>query len=112
MVNLIFNSTTGTLYGQQSAPFVVFTAVYTQVIQSAMKTFLSGAIATANVTGGYSEAQMRSSWSHWWQLSLGRDGMDLLLRWPIYWCAAEVCGNNAIQGGYGGKDGIEIGFEW
>jgi len=66
MVKLNFNSTIGTQYGQQSAPFVVFTAVYTQVIQSALKTLLSGAIATANETGGYSEAQMRSSRSPWW----------------------------------------------
>ena len=40
------------------APLTNITAVYKQVIHSAMKTFLSGAIATENVPGGYPEEQM------------------------------------------------------
>ena len=50
----------------QLAPLTNITAMYTQVIHSAMKTYLSGALGTANVTGGYSEDQMvfRSSLSH------------------------------------------------
>jgi hypothetical protein len=40
------------------APLANITAVYTHVIQSAMKTYLSGALGTANVPGGYAEEQM------------------------------------------------------
>ena len=40
------------------APLTNITAVYKQVIHSAMKTILSGAIAKENVTGGYLEEQM------------------------------------------------------
>ena len=40
------------------APVTNITAVYKQVIQSAMKTFLSGVIATEIVPGGYTEEQM------------------------------------------------------
>ena len=40
------------------APLTKITTVYKQVIQSAMKVFLSGAIGTAYVPGGYSEEQM------------------------------------------------------
>jgi len=40
------------------APLTNITAMYKQVIQSAMKTYLSGAIATQNVPGGYPEEQM------------------------------------------------------
>jgi hypothetical protein len=46
------------LNGYPPAPITNITAVYKQVIQSAMKVFLSGGIATANVTGGYTEEQM------------------------------------------------------
>jgi hypothetical protein len=45
-------------YERQPAPITNITAVYTQIIQSAMKTFLSGAFGTANVTGGFPEEQM------------------------------------------------------
>ena len=40
------------------APLTDITAMYKQVIQSAMKTYLSGEIATDNVPGGYTEDQM------------------------------------------------------
>jgi hypothetical protein len=40
------------------APLSNITAFYKHVIHSAMKTYLSGAIATENVTGGYTEEQM------------------------------------------------------
>jgi len=39
------------------APLTNITAVYKQVLHSSMKTFLSGAIATENVPGGYTEEQ-------------------------------------------------------
>ena len=39
------------------APLANITAMYKQVIHSAMKTFLSGGIATENVPGGYTEEQ-------------------------------------------------------
>ena len=42
----------------QPAPLTNITAMYKQVIHSAMKTFLSGAIATENVPGGYTEEQL------------------------------------------------------
>jgi hypothetical protein len=54
MVRLIF----GTDVGDQPAPLANITAVYKQVVQSAMKTFLSGAIGTENIPGGYTEEQM------------------------------------------------------
>jgi hypothetical protein len=40
------------------APLTNITAVYKQVIQSAMKVFLSGQVATENVPGGYTEEKM------------------------------------------------------
>jgi len=40
------------------APLTNITAVYTQIIQSAMKTCLSGAFGTQNVSGVYAEEQM------------------------------------------------------
>ena len=40
------------------APLTNITAMYKQVIQSAMKIFLSGAVATENVPGGYTEEEM------------------------------------------------------
>jgi hypothetical protein len=40
------------------APLANITAMYKQVIHSAMKTLLSGRIATASVPGGYAEEQM------------------------------------------------------
>jgi hypothetical protein len=48
------------------APLTNITAMYKQVIQSAMKPFLSGGIATENVPGGYIEEQMvfTSSFGH------------------------------------------------
>ena len=39
-------------------PLTNITAVYTQFIQSAMKTFLSGAVSTKYVPGGYAEERM------------------------------------------------------
>ena len=39
------------------APLTNITAVYKQIVQSAMKTVLSGQIATQNVPGGYTEEQ-------------------------------------------------------
>jgi len=50
----------------EPVPLTNITAFYTQVIQSAMKVYMSGAIATANVPGGYTEEQMvfRSSLGH------------------------------------------------
>jgi hypothetical protein len=42
----------------EPAPLANITAVYKQVIQSAMKTFLSGAITTEIVPGGYTEEHM------------------------------------------------------
>ena len=44
--------------GDQPAPLTNITTVYKQIIQSAMKTVLSGKIATENVPGGYAEEQM------------------------------------------------------
>ena len=40
------------------APLTNITAMYKQVIQSAMKPFLSGGLATESVPGGYTEEQM------------------------------------------------------
>jgi hypothetical protein len=40
------------------APITNITAAYKQVIQSAMKVYLSGGITTANVSGGYTVEQM------------------------------------------------------
>jgi hypothetical protein len=45
-------------YYMPPAPLTNITAVYKQVIHSAVKTVLSGAFGTANVPGGYSEEQM------------------------------------------------------
>ena len=57
MVWLIFHADQVTdLYDDMPpAPLTKITAVYKQLIQSAMKTILSGAIATENVPGGYTE---------------------------------------------------------
>ena len=57
----------GFLFGQpavisddlyQLAPLTNITAMYKKLISSAMKTYLSGGIVTANVPGGYTEEQM------------------------------------------------------
>ena len=52
--------------GDKPASLTNITAVYKQIIQSAVKTFLSGSIATGNVTGGYTEEQIvfKSSLGH------------------------------------------------
>jgi hypothetical protein len=102
MVRLFFGTDVATDY-IPPAPLTNITGMYKQVIQSAMKTFLSGAIATENVPGGYIEEQtvfvrrltatflhlrfcLRSSRSPWWWLSLGRDGLHLrLLTWLLRW---------------------------
>jgi hypothetical protein len=57
MVRLIFGTNPAD-YNPQPAPLTNITTVYKQVIQSAMKTYLSGALGTANVPGGYIEEQM------------------------------------------------------
>jgi len=67
MVRLIFGTDVANLHDNMPpAPLTNITAVYKQLIQSAMKTFLSGAIATENVPGGYPEEQMvfKSSLGH------------------------------------------------
>ena len=56
MVKFIFD--TDVYDDMPPAPLTNITAVYKQVIQSAMKTILSGAIATENVPGSYSEEQI------------------------------------------------------
>ena len=62
MAQLIFgtNSTGHQVFPDNipPAPLTNITAMYKQVIQSAMKTVLSGQIATENVPGGYTEEQM------------------------------------------------------
>jgi hypothetical protein len=65
MASLIFG-TNRRYPGIPPAPLTNITGVYNQVIQSAFKTFLSGAIAKENVPGGYTEEQMvfRSSLGH------------------------------------------------
>jgi hypothetical protein len=58
MVRLILDTDVADLeFYLPPAPLANITAVYKQVIHSAMKTFLSGAIDTANVPGGYTEEQ-------------------------------------------------------
>jgi hypothetical protein len=59
MARLIFDNDVGDQHAVRypPAPLANITAVYQQIIQSAMKTFLSGEIATENV-GGYTEEQM------------------------------------------------------
>ena len=54
------------VYQLQVAPLTNITAMYKQVIQSAMKIYLSGGIATESVPGGYTEEQMvfKSSLGH------------------------------------------------
>jgi hypothetical protein len=67
MVRLIFGTVTADLSDYMPpAPLTNITAMYKQIIQSAVKTFLSGAIATENVPGGYAEEQIvfTSSLSH------------------------------------------------
>jgi len=56
MTKFIFGA--GSYDGAPSAPLANITAMYKQIIYSAMKTYLSGAIATDNVPGGYTEEQM------------------------------------------------------
>ena len=56
MIKLIFG--TSSYDGTPPAPLANITAMYKQVIQSAMKTVLSGTFATVNVMGGYAEEQM------------------------------------------------------
>ena len=66
MVRLIFgtaaDNTSHTISppsdNEPPAPLTNITAMYKQVVQSAMKSVLSGAYAIENVTGGYTEEQM------------------------------------------------------
>ena len=59
MVRFIFGTdAVGTMGYLPPAPLTNITAIYTQLIHSAMKIFLSGAIAKENVPGGYSEEQI------------------------------------------------------
>ena len=59
MVRLLFGTDVAHFQDDMPpAPLTNITAVYKQVIHSAMKTFLSGAIATQNVPGGYTEERM------------------------------------------------------
>jgi len=52
MIRLIFGNNFQSNMNTPPAPATNITAVYTQVIQSAMKVFMSGALGRANVTGG------------------------------------------------------------
>ena len=57
MTKFIFGA--GSYDGDPPAPLTNITAMYKQIIHSAMKnTYLSGAIATDNVPGGYAVEQM------------------------------------------------------
>ena len=56
LTKLIFG--TGAYDDASPAPLTNITAMYRQVIQSAVKTFMSGAIATENAPGGYTEEQL------------------------------------------------------
>jgi len=56
MTKFIFGA--GSYDGAPSAPLANITAMYKRIIYLAMKTYLSGAIATDNVPGGYTEEQM------------------------------------------------------
>ena len=60
MERLMFGTSVfdGLYVSHPPAPLTNITAMYKQVIHSAMKTYLSGAIATENVPGGYTEEQM------------------------------------------------------
>ena len=58
MATLIFGDNFKAFLNSPPAPLTNITAAYTRVIRSAMKTLLSGTIATANVTGGYAKEQM------------------------------------------------------
>ena len=66
MVHLIFGDNFQAFSNTPPAPLTNITAVYNQVIQSAMKTLVSGTFGTANVTGGSAKAQVvfRSSLGH------------------------------------------------
>jgi len=57
MIRLIFGDNYTDYSNIPPAPLTNITAVYKQIIQSVMKTLLSGAIATENVPGGYVEEQ-------------------------------------------------------
>ena len=58
MIRLIFGTDIADMNFMPPAPLSNITAVYRQVIHSAMKTFLSGKIAKENVPGGYTEERM------------------------------------------------------
>ena len=62
MVRLIFGTNVARPFhmppATPPAPITNITAVYTQLIQSAMKTVLSGAVDTEPVPGSYTEEQM------------------------------------------------------
>lgn len=66
MIRLIFGDDFQVKSNTPPAPLTNITAVYRQAIQSAMKTFLSGAITTANVPGGFVKEQLvfTSSFGH------------------------------------------------
>ena len=56
ILRLVFGTNTVTL--DIPAPLTNITAMYKQIIHSAMKTMLSGALGTQNVPGAYTEEQM------------------------------------------------------
>ncbi|KDR70927.1 hypothetical protein GALMADRAFT_254532 [Galerina marginata CBS 339.88] len=58
MIRLIFGDNFQPFSNMPPAPLTNITAVYKQVIQSAMKTFLSGAVNTTNVPGGSIQEQL------------------------------------------------------
>ena len=58
MKRLLFGTDADKKMGGLPAPLSNITAVYRQVIHSAMKPFLSGRIAKQNVPGGYTEEQV------------------------------------------------------
>ncbi|KDR79181.1 hypothetical protein GALMADRAFT_243078 [Galerina marginata CBS 339.88] len=66
MIRLIFGDNFQIFSNAPPAPLTNITAVYKQVVQSAMKTFLSGAVNTTNVPGGSIEEQVifTSSFGH------------------------------------------------
>jgi len=66
MIRLIFGDKFQAFLNTPPAPLTNITAVYKQAVQSAMKSLVSGAFATTNVTGGYVKPQVafRSSLGH------------------------------------------------
>jgi hypothetical protein len=113
------------------APLTNITAVYKQVIHSAVKTILSGALGTANVPGGYTEEQIAftSSLGHVItsailfafltialvaaQFRKGRVVFNLVnVAAALADSDVPQKSGNDTQGGYGRKEGVEIGSGW